>query len=84
MPVLLPIALTASHLVVAANTIPKFDVEKTCRPAASTATIPGRDAPACQRDEGDARTRLEQDWTKYTAAQRSNCTSFAALDRAPS
>ena len=84
MSALLPIVLTASHLVLAADTIPKFSVERTCRPAASAAVLPGRDAPACQRDENDARTRLEQDWSKYTATQRSRCTSFAALDRAPS
>ena len=84
MPALLLIMLTASHLAVAANTIPKFDIEKTCRPASSAAVLPGRDSSACQRDENDARTKLEQDWTKYTATQRSDCASFAGLDRAPS
>ncbi|HMF23093.1 MAG TPA: hypothetical protein VKG24_13335 [Pseudolabrys sp.] len=84
MPALLPIVLTASHLVLAADAVPKFDVERTCRPAAGAAILPGRDAPACQRDENDARAQLERDWTQYTATQRSNCTNFAALDRAPS
>jgi hypothetical protein len=84
MPALLPIILTASQLVLVADTIPKFDVERTCRPTAGAAILPGRDAPACQRDEKDARSKLEQDWAKYSATQRSNCTNFAALDRAPS
>ncbi len=81
MPALLPIILTASY-VVAADTVPKFSVERTCRPATVASILPGRDA--CQRDESDARTKLEQDWTQYSAAQRAQCAGFAALDRAPS
>ena len=30
MPALLPIILTVSHVVLAADTMPKFDVERTC------------------------------------------------------
>jgi hypothetical protein len=82
MPPLVPIVLIASHLVLAADAIPKFDVEKTCRPAAAAGI--GRDSSACQRDEQDARSKLEKDWNQYAAAQRSQCTGFAAFDRAPS
>lgn len=84
MPALLPIILTASHVVLAADTVPKFDVERTCRPAAAAGILPGRDSSACQRDENDARSKLEQDWTQYAAAQRSQCAGFVGLDRAPS
>lgn len=84
MPALLPIVLTASHLVLAADAIPRFDVERTCRPAATAAVLPGRDSAACQRDERDARGKLEQEWTRYNAAQKRQCAGFAALDRAPS
>lgn len=84
MPALIPAILTASQLVLAADSIPKFDVERTCRPAASVAVLPGRDSSACQRDEQDARTKLEKEWSEYSVAQRSQCAGFAALDRAPS
>jgi hypothetical protein len=84
MPAILPIVLAASHLVLAADTIPKFDVERTCRPASAAAVLPGRDSTACQRDERDARGKLEQDWARYNAAQKRQCAGFAALDRAPS
>jgi hypothetical protein len=46
--------------------------------------LPGRDLSACQRDENEARSKLEQDWTQYTAGKRSQCAGFAGLDRAPS
>jgi hypothetical protein len=83
MPGLLPIILTASH-VLAADAVPKFSVERTCRPAAMASILPGRDASACRRDESDARTKLEQDWTQYSATQRAQCAGFAVLDRPPS
>jgi hypothetical protein len=50
MPALLPIILTVSHVLLAADTVPKFDVERTCRPAAAVG-LPGRTAAACQHDE---------------------------------
>ncbi|HET7166834.1 MAG TPA: hypothetical protein VFI94_16995 [Pseudolabrys sp.] len=46
--------------------------------------MPGRDASACQRDENDARDKLERQWAEYSAPQRQHCAGFAALDRAPS
>ena len=80
----LPVLLTASHVILAADTIPKFDVERTCRPASVAGVLPGRDASACQRDENDARSKLEQDWAQYSSAQHVSCTGFAGLYRAPS
>jgi hypothetical protein len=84
MPALLPMILTASHIVLAAEGPPKFDVERTCRPASVVGALPGRDAAACQRDENDARAKLQQQWTDFTTTQRTQCASFAGLDRAPS
>jgi hypothetical protein len=72
MPALFPIILTATQIVLAADSVPKFDVERTCRGAA-VADLPGRDSAACQRDEQDARSKLEKVWSQYSAPQRSEC-----------
>jgi len=53
MPALIPAILTASQLVLAADSIPKVDVERTCPTAR---VLPGRDSAACQRDEQGAAT----------------------------
>jgi hypothetical protein len=66
MPALLPIVLTALHVVLIADGPPKFNVERTCRPAAVAGVMPGRDASACQRDENDARDKLERQWAGYS------------------
>jgi hypothetical protein len=83
MPALLPIFLIASHIVLAADSVPKFDVERTCR-AAGRAGLPGRDSAECQRDEQDARSKLEKDWSQYSAAQRSQCDDLVTTGGAPS
>jgi len=84
MAMLLPILLTASHVALAGDAVPKFDVARTCQPAARAAILPGRDSSACQRDENDARSKLGQDWKQYSATQRANCTSFVEMGGAPS
>jgi hypothetical protein len=83
MPALLPIILV-SHVIMAADAMPKFNVERTCQPASAAGTLPGRNSASCQRDENDARAKLEQDWTHYSTTQRAQCAGFASLDRAPS
>jgi hypothetical protein len=54
MAALIPIILTATQIVLVADSVPKFDVERTCR-------------------EQDARSKLEQDWSQHSAAQRNHC-----------
>ena len=84
MPALLPIFLTASHIILAAVSVPKFDVEQTCRAAVIGADAPGHASADCQRDEQDARSKLEKDWSQYSAAQRSQCDGLVTTGGAPS
>ena len=84
MPALLPIFLTVSHIVLAADSVPKFDVERTCRAAVGEAGVPGGDSAECQRDEHDARSKLEKDWSQYSAAQQSQCDGLVTTGGAPS
>jgi hypothetical protein len=84
MPALLPIILTASQIVLATNSVPNFDVERSCRTAAAVAGLPGRDSGACQCDEYGARSTLQNDWTQYSSAQRSRCTGLVTTGGAPS
>ena len=83
MAALFPIILTATQIVLVADSVPKFDVERTCR-AAAVSGVPGRDSTSCHRDEQDARSKLEQDWSQYSAAQRSECDGLVTTGGAPS
>jgi hypothetical protein len=80
---LLAIVLTASQIVSAAGSVPNFDLERTCRPVATMRGLPGRLA-ACQRDEQDARSKLERDWSQYSGQNRSRCAGFVGVGGPPS
>lgn len=85
MPSILPILLVlfaASPAALAADTIPVFNVEPTCR--AAVAASPGRAVDTCLRDEADARAQLEQRWSRFPAKDRTSCTRLSLLDGHPS
>ena len=79
MPALFPIIL-ATQIVLAADSAPKFDLERTCR-GATAADLPGRDSASCQQA---ARSQLEKVWSQYNAAQRSECDTLVTTGGAPS
>ncbi len=79
MSALLPMVLTASQIVLAADTVPKFDLEETCRRAGEVSMSLGRKPGDCKRDENDARSKLQQDWAQYSPAQRTDCVRFTSL-----
>jgi hypothetical protein len=84
MPALLPIILTASHLVLAADRMPEFNIDPTCRAAATAAISPNRNADSCKRDELTARDKLNQEWGQFTSAQQARCVSLSGQGGAPS
>ena len=84
MPALLPVILTASHVVLAADAVPKFNVEQTCRRAGEVSASLGRSAGDCKRNEEDAHTKLQQDWAQYSPDQRISCARFSSLGSSPS
>ncbi len=84
MPALLPIILTGSYLVLAADQIPQLNFEPSCRAAAEASTSQDRNADACKRDELTARDKLKEQWGQYTPAQRTRCVSLSRLGGFPS
>jgi hypothetical protein len=63
---------------VAVGNVPRYDVAVTCREAAPY----GRDT--CPREEQEARNLLNQQWSQFTTAGRSNCIQTAAIGGRPS
>jgi hypothetical protein len=52
---------------------PKLDVTTPCNAAAQFALLAGRDKDACVNDERMAETTLAQNWSKYSADDKSQC-----------
>jgi len=58
MPAFLPIVITVSHIVLAADRMPEFNIDPSCRVAAEAAVAPNRNPDACKHDELVARSKL--------------------------
>jgi hypothetical protein len=84
MPAFLPVILTGSYLVLAAEQIPKLDTDGSCRAAVAAATVVNRSEDICKKDERDARARLEQQWAQFTPAEQAHCISLSKLGGFPS
>ena len=86
MPGFLPIVLTASHFMLVADTVPKLNVEPSCRAAASAeiSISANRNENSCLKDEATAHDLLAQQWTQYKPQQRANCVSLSSTGGYPS
>ena len=88
MPALLPVLLLGSHVILAAEPVPQLDASLSCRSAgASSLMSPGtgtRTSAACEKDENDARGKLNQDWSSYSSAEQTRCTRLTTLGGSPS
>jgi hypothetical protein len=65
-------ALLAAALVLAADSVPTFEVEAFCHRVAAL-DWPVGDADVCLRKERQARDQLARYWTQFHAADRSYC-----------
>jgi hypothetical protein len=67
---LLPAPLVATAV---ADEPPKLDITTPCNAAARFALLAGRDKDACLNDEHTAETTLAQNWSTYSAEDKSQC-----------
>ena len=67
-----------------ADSIPNYDVKRTCRAAVELSGVQGRTVESCVNGEMAARKDLEKDWSKYPSAERNQCATPMAGDRSPS
>jgi len=85
MPALLPVVLTAAHLVLTAHEVPRLNVEPSCRAAADALIRQGRgNAHACMQDERHARAKLEKRWRSFSGKERTRCQELTTLGGPPS
>jgi hypothetical protein len=59
--------------VARADSPPKLDVTPSCNAAARGAISAGRDKEACLADERTAENSLAQNWSKFNAADKTQC-----------
>ena len=70
--------------MLAADRVPEFNIDPSCRAASNASVAPNRDADSCKRDELTARSKLNDDWGQFTPAQKAHCVSLSRLGGNPS
>ena len=65
-------ALLAAGLVLVTDGVPTFEVESFCRRVAAMTKAVG-DVEVCLRKEREARDQLVQQWTQFSASDKSYC-----------
>ena len=73
--------LAVSTLSATADTVPKLNVEPSCRAAARMGDSMDAKLQDCMREEHTARAKLENDWTQFSSRSRTLCVSIATQTR---
>jgi hypothetical protein len=87
MPDMIPfaaLALGTNLVMVAANTVPKLNIEPSCKTAGVEGMALGRTTQSCINDENGARDQLVKDWSTFSAADKSHCLSMVSTGGSPS
>ena len=80
------IALSSQLFVTVADTVPKFDIARSCKlDAAATAGLSvDQSIKSCMSDEQKARQQLGSQWSKFPASSRASCTAQESIGGTPS
>jgi len=81
---LVTIVLGSHLLFAAADGIPQFDVEPSCRAMENTDIKSGRTVAMCKSDEQDARNQLGSQWAEFPQSDQRRCTELTRIGGTPS
>jgi hypothetical protein len=75
----LPAMVIGAHLAFAiADTVPRLNVEPSCRmSAAGAGGIPQQTVDACRKDEQDAHDQLVREWASFAPRDRATCVDLS-------
>ena len=80
------IILGFQMVIMVADNVPKFDIERGCRldNAASAGLTEVQPAKKCASDEQQARQQLQAQWSQFPKSDRATCTTETNGDDTPS
>ena len=70
--------------MVAADRVPKLNVEPSCKTAGVEGMALGRTTQSCLNDENGARDQLVKDWSTFSASDKNHCLSMVSTGGSPS
>ena len=81
---MLPAIMTATHLMLTAQEVPKLNIYPSCQAAADALIRQGSSSHACIQDEHQALAKLTKQWASFTRAERTRCEQLTTLGGPPS
>jgi hypothetical protein len=81
--ILVPVLFGAHLTVAVADPVPTFNVEPSCRQAASGDIGIKQDLSVCLDDEKGAREQLVKEWGQFVPTDRGLCTRLSGTGGAP-
>jgi len=74
--------LLGSHLLAVADSVPVFDIKKSCQ--AIEAVLAGRNSDTCVQSEEAARDQLKKNWGEFSAKDKVECVGTTKIGGLPS
>ncbi len=82
--IMVPVLMLGAHLTIAvADPVPTFNVEPSCRQAATGDIGIKQDLQVCLEDEKGAREQLVKEWGEFAIPDRSLCARLAGTGGTP-
>ena len=79
-----PFAGTSQLLAATTDSVPKFDIERSCRSELSGGSSFGETMASCRADEERAHDELGPRWGSFSAADKKVCIQETLIDGSPS
>jgi len=76
--------LVGSHLLLVADSVPVFDVKKSCQGPEISAVFAGRNADTCIQSEEATRDQLKKSWGEFSAKDKVECVATTKIGGVPS
>ena len=76
--------LVGSHLLAVADSVPVFDVKKSCQGPEISAVYAGRNADTCIQSEEATRVQLKKSWGDFPAKDKVECIGTTKIGGLPS
>jgi len=81
---MLPAVLSTGFALPVADAVPTLAFEQSCREVARADPLKQITVEACFKQETEARDQLKNDWTAFSAGDRSHCLNLTNIGSRPS
>jgi hypothetical protein len=76
--------LVSAQVALAADTVPKFDTNRSCSSSIAAAGMTTRNVASCEQDENNARAAIDKEWSQAAPPDKEHCRRLVTVGGPPS